>query len=654
MDLNALALTATLALAQPVAESYVTNSNDSGPGSLRSAITYANANPGTRIRFKLSPLDPSFAGGQYLIETASSLPAITAAGTVLDGAFQTMATGNTHATRPEIKLHSAGATGLTISAPNVIVKSIHFEATLVQLVAQASHCVVKGSYFSSSSLRMADGATRNLIGGATSEDRNHFRFIGIQITGPTTSYNRIEGNWFSLDDFGNQLVGEDDVAYNDDGIDIVDGAFGNVVGGSKAKGNVFGSVSWGVYSYGLNTIISGNLFGYQADGTPLIADTWRRPSLGIYEAGKGTKIGTSLDDGNKFSQPSSTLLHIVGENISVRGNEFGVDAIPGESFPQCTAIEILAKNVTVGGDLPEHGNTFGNLNGGVAVLEHKGTCVISNNSFGVSQDGSENYSLGVAIDVWGTHQTPVAKAQALRIASNVIGNCFGSGISLSGTLYSSCILSGNYLGVHPNGTPLPIELYGLHVQAGSTDRRIIAGESGRPNTIANCEIGIALPHVFIDVEGGEDINFDGQAIIRFNRIFGNRGPGIDFSPTTEPDGITANDALDADEGPNGLQNHPVITNIQRLSTSIVITGTLNSRPNRRYGVDFYSNDELRSDGHREGKNYIGSASVTTDASGQANFSVRIYSPGGNYISALASDMNSFMTSEFSPLVKWTP
>lgn len=201
---------------------------------------------------------------------------------------------------------------------------------------------------------------------------------------------------------------------------------------------------------------------------------------------------------------------------------------------------------------------------------------------------------------------------------------------------------------------MPIDLYGLQVQAGTTDRRIIIGESGRPNTISNCEIGIALPHVFIDREGGEDVVFDGQAVIRFNRIFGNRGPGIDFSPTTEPDGITLNDPLDADASPNNLQNHPVITGIQRLSTSIIISGTLDSEPNRRYGIDFYSNDELHPDGHREGKNYVGSASVVTDASGHAAFSVRINNPGGNYISALATDMNAHMTSEFSPLMKWTP
>lgn len=272
MDLNALALAATVALAQPAPESYVTNSNDSGPGSLRAALIYANANPGTRIRFKLSALDPSFSGGQYFIETTSPLPAITAAGTVLDGAFQTMATGNTHSTRPEIKLHSAGGIGLTVSAPNVIVNSVHFDATHVQLAGQASHCVVKGSFFYNSQLGLVNGATRNLIGGATAENRNDFRFVGIRINGPTTSYNRIEGNWFSLDDFGNQLTEEDDVVYSDNGIDIEDGALGNVVGGTKVKGNVFGSTLWGVANYGENSIISGNLFGYQANGTPLLED----------------------------------------------------------------------------------------------------------------------------------------------------------------------------------------------------------------------------------------------------------------------------------------------------------------------------------------------------------------------------------------------
>src|SRR5205085_2214236 len=54
----------------------VTNDKDTGEGSLRQAITYANSHPGTKVRF---PLDK-----WLTIRPASPLPPITANGTVLE------------------------------------------------------------------------------------------------------------------------------------------------------------------------------------------------------------------------------------------------------------------------------------------------------------------------------------------------------------------------------------------------------------------------------------------------------------------------------------------------------------------------------------------------------------------------------------------
>src|SRR5438876_667502 len=56
----------------------VTNTNDSGGGSLRNAIKKANADPGSTILF-------SIASGVQTIIPASALPDVTADGTVIDG-----------------------------------------------------------------------------------------------------------------------------------------------------------------------------------------------------------------------------------------------------------------------------------------------------------------------------------------------------------------------------------------------------------------------------------------------------------------------------------------------------------------------------------------------------------------------------------------
>src|SRR5881397_223402 len=75
----------------------VTNTNDSGPGSLRQAILDANASaaiPHT-ILFNIPTADPGFAGGVFTIQPVSQLPEIKRS-TTIDGASQTAFTGDTN------------------------------------------------------------------------------------------------------------------------------------------------------------------------------------------------------------------------------------------------------------------------------------------------------------------------------------------------------------------------------------------------------------------------------------------------------------------------------------------------------------------------------------------------------------------------------
>ncbi|MGH9368710.1 MAG: hypothetical protein ACRD3M_13670, partial [Thermoanaerobaculia bacterium] len=116
---------------------------------------------------------------------------------------------------------------------------------------------------------------------------------------------------------------------------------------------------------------------------------------------------------------------------------------------------------------------------------------------------------------------------------------------------------------------------------------------------------------------GVDVLSATGTAIRGNSIFSNTGLGIDLAE----DGVTLNDNCDADPGPNGFQNFPVLTTAISGGGSTTILGKLNSKASTSYQIDFYSNAVCDSSGYGEGQTYLGSTMVTTDASCNASFNV---------------------------------
>src|SRR5262249_46461916 len=102
--------------------------------------------------------------------------------------------------------------------------------------------------------------------------------------------------------------------------------------------------------------------------------------------------------------------------------------------------------------------------------------------------------------------------------------------------------------------------------------------------------------------------------VRGNSIYANGALGIDLGG----DGVTLNDPSDTDTGPNNLQNYPII-DVARHGSNTRVLGHLNSTPNTTLTLDFYASASADPSGYGEGQRYLGSAQVTTDASGNANF-----------------------------------
>jgi hypothetical protein len=128
-----------------------------------------------------------------------------------------------------------------------------------------------------------------------------------------------------------------------------------------------------------------------------------------------------------------------------------------------------------------------------------------------------------------------------------------------------------------------------------------------------------------------------------NSISSNIGIGIDLGPD---DGVTPN-GFNGNVGPNNYQNYPVLTSATPASGQTLVVGMLQSSANMTFRIEFFANVSPDASGFGQGKTFLGFASVTTDASGHADFSSTVNAATvGQSVCATATDAAG-NTSEFS-------
>ena len=175
---------------------------------------------------------------------------------------------------------------------------------------------------------------------------------------------------------------------------------------------------------------------------------------------------------------------------------------------------------------------------------------------------------------------------------------------------------GNYIGTERDGrSPLPNtteqQLSSVLLDGDGSDtiqRNIIANSSGPAITIPNPNAG---------------------SLLSANRMFGNDGLGIDLGD----DGVTPNDGLDNDSGPNTLQNYPVITRAERTGETTTIEGDLVSVPNENFIIEVFQ----AAGKSRQGKVYLGGAGNSTGPNGEMPFSLEFAKPKrGKFVTMTAT------------------
>ena len=264
--------------------------------------------------------------------------------------------------------------------------------------------------------------------------------------------------------------------------------------------------------------------------------------------------------------------------------------------------------------------------------------VVEGNFIGTDVTGTVALGNNRAVSVFNPNNTIGGTTPEAR---NVLsGN--GTGVWMQDELATGNLVEGNYIGTAADGiSPLGNTADGVTITRsvfgiGAADNVIGGGASGAGNTIAfNGRVG-----VFIQ-EGSV------RNAILSNSIFSNGvsqpaplGLGIDL--VVHPPGVTPNDMGDGDTGPNNLQNFPELT----FATTGRVEGMLNSIPNTTFRLEFFGNSACDPSGFGEGENFLGATTVTTDGSGNTNFTAIFPVPPGQWLTATATDPAN-NTSEFS-------
>ena len=361
----------------------VTATADSGAGSLRQAIYYANDHPGTTVRFNISTNDPGCSNGLFTIYLVGELPPLVSPGTVIDGATQP---GYTN--RPIVALDGSRVnwaveevSGLHVFSSNCLVRALAlngFPDSGIQLLypqAMSNHlegCFVglafDGTNAAPNELRgvnISGGAHDNVIGGTNITRRNLIsgnEGNGVEISGVGSDRNLILGNFIGLDESGALAMPN-----MSSGIRISPGAHDNAVGSADTNGvgrNVIsGNGDYGVSASGSNTtglLILGNYLGTDVSGDFAIANT--SGGIGIFDKAHDLFIGgTNAGAGNVISGNNSDGIRLQdgASNVVIRGNFIGLNAGGIAPLPNTAAGILLRSGATgnlIGGLRPETRN----------------------------------------------------------------------------------------------------------------------------------------------------------------------------------------------------------------------------------------------------------------------------------------------------------
>ena len=479
---------------------------------------------------------------------------------------------------------------------------------------------------------------------------------GIKLDGPGLADVEIMGNLIGTNPAGTAAL------TNGFGIYAVGTNQDVVIGGTGTDGNVVSANESGAITVQLGAahtstglVITGNRIGTAIGGENAIPN-----SYGVRLSGpiQGAEIRGNLISGNDDS--AIDLAGVAGAPVDgtvIAGNLIGTDKDGLEPLGNTSG----AIGLAAFGDFPVTNTTIGGTTGLTPGGACTGDCnVIADNGdtlfgsvIGIGpSDSTGTRILGnhIGTDIAGTgalgntgRSITVDDGMGAVIgapgAGNVIADSPTDGILIEGETQDATIQS-NLIGVGSDGaTPLGNDGFGINVRG----------------SVLRTQIGGLAPAEANQIANSDDMAMRIEDEATDNAVLGNsmydNGFGIDLFPEPGPQLPTPNDDLDADLGPNDLQNFPSNLVASTVDGTTYVAGELSSSTDNDFRLEFFVADSTIQN-YGEGSDFLGATTVSTDAEGSTRFAAELpASAEDGLVTATATRLNPvgdpLSTSEFS-------
>ncbi len=667
----------------------VTNTNNSGAGSLRAAIFKVN-NPSLAwdtINFKIP------GAGNHVIAPLTNLPSLTAPVTI-DGYSQPGSSQASPTTPADlgIVIDARGLNrGLRLATHDSVAKGLNVRnanAGSGDGIVVVGDCnTIAGNYVGvmaggqTGAANVDDGITvtgdSNTVGGSLPADRNVVSAnggTGVLVSG---GGNTVAGNLIGTNDDGNAALGN-----GAEGVSVTGDS--NTVGGTVAgtQNVVSGNGGVGVAVAGSSNTIAANRVGTNEDGTAALGNSGGGIEIG---PGAGNVVGGALANLVSGNVGSGVIVDATASGSQVLGNLVGTDADAladignsGDGVLVNAATTVISQNVIAG-------------NGAAGIDAHADGVLIFSNQIGVvttatgpaplsnDRDGIIVRGDGAVIGDIDAGNTVAANGRnGIRlegddqtVSDNFIGTdstgALGLGNGRDGVfLHGKNSLIGGAtqdLGNVSSGN----QQAGVHVVSpggphiAAFDRviwNLIGTAPNGADPIANTGDGVLLQAtqvqvttntIWFNAESGIEVLQGTQNPLVGNRITLSGQLGIDLFPL----GVTPNDVLDPDTGANDLLNVPLIMSATSNASGTLVTWRMvQGLPGTKMQFEFFANSSCDGSGSGEALRPLGTAVRTTDAMGNLTATVQLTgtSVPGEVASATATLVPITLgpTSELSP------